>query len=54
MIEVLTTADIIEGIALLKLIGLWYNKQGKIFFCSEYFYENLNLTTKISEIMELV
>ena len=31
MIEVLTTADIIEGIALLKLIGMWYNKRGKIY-----------------------
>ena len=47
MIEVLTTADIIEGIALLKLIGLWYNKRGKFFFVVVYFYENLNLTTKI-------
>lgn len=28
MLEVLTTADIIEGIALLKLLGLWYNRIG--------------------------
>ena len=30
MIEVLTTADIIESVALMKLFGLWYNKGGII------------------------
>ena len=32
IIEILTTADILEGVAFMKLLGLWYNKQGVVLY----------------------